>query len=83
MSRQSLVVEANYVDFGSDGSVAGVTSIRTVQLNGTGQGGEPVLQQLDGFQATSPYGGFQAMSDYDGFQAMPDCDGYQSTRRRW
>jgi hypothetical protein len=81
LSKQSLVVEANYVDFGSDGSVVGVTSIRTVRLNGTGQGREPELE-LDGFQATSLYGGLQAMSDYDGFQAMPGYGDSRSTRRR-
>ena len=73
LSKQSLVVEANYVDFGSDGSVVGVTGIRKVQLNGNGRGGEPELFQQDGFQA---------MSDYDGFQAMPVSGGSQSTQRR-
>lgn len=83
VSKQSLVVEANYVDFGSDGSVVGVTSIRTVQLNGTGRGAELVLLNPSGFPAPLN-GGFQAMSDYDGFQAMPDYSGSQHTqRRRW
>jgi hypothetical protein len=33
LSRQGLVVEANYVDFGTAGSVAEVTNIRTIQIN--------------------------------------------------
>jgi hypothetical protein len=33
LGGRGLVVEANYVDFGTSGSVAEVTSIRTVQIN--------------------------------------------------
>ncbi len=82
LSKQSLVVEANYVDFGSDGSVVGVTNIHTIQLSGTEQGGQPALQQMGAFQAHSLYGSFQAMSDYNGFQAMPGYAGSQRNRRR-
>jgi hypothetical protein len=81
LSKQSLVVEANYVDFGSDGSVVGVTHIRTVQLTGSGREAELVRVDPTGFP-TPLYGGFQAMSDYDGFQAMPDYTGPAGTRRR-
>lgn len=50
LSKRDLVVEANYVDFGSGGSVADVTSIRTLQINGTGQRGKPALERLGDFQ---------------------------------
>jgi hypothetical protein len=84
LTKQSLVVEANYVDFGSDGSVVGVTNIRTVKLDVTEQGREPVLLQQGDIQATALYGGFQPASDYDGFQAMPgEVDPLSMQRRRW
>jgi hypothetical protein len=83
LSKQSLVVEANYVDFGSDGSVVGVTGIRTVQLNGTGRGAGLVFLSPGDFPA-SVNAGFQPMPDYDGFQAMPGYSGSPATRRwRW
>jgi hypothetical protein len=82
LSNQSLVVEANHVDFGPDGSVVAVTNIRTVQLNGAGQGGEPGILQSNGFLVPSLYGGFQGMSDYAGFQPMPGDGGSENPRRR-
>lgn len=84
LTKQRLVVEANYVDFGSDGSVAGVTNIRTVRLNGAGQGQEQLLMQVGDIQGAALYGSFQPMSDYDGFQAMPGENSSPGTqRRRW
>jgi hypothetical protein len=55
LSKRGLVVEANYVDFGSGGSVAEVTTLRTLQINGTGPRGEPALLQQDDFQETYGY----------------------------
>jgi hypothetical protein len=52
-----LVVEANYVDFGSMGSVVEVTNIRTVRVGTSSKPGEPEQQ---------PLGDFEGMSGYDG-----------------
>jgi hypothetical protein len=52
LSKQDLLVEANYVDFGSGGSVADVTSICRVQFPGTGQGRKPAVLQPGDFQGT-------------------------------
>ena len=54
LSKRALVVEANYVDFGTFGSVANVTSIRTVEIKATGK---PELQPLGDFQGMSGYTG--------------------------
>ena len=83
LTKQSLVVEANYVDFGSDGSVVGVTNIRTVQLDAA-EKGRPVFMQPGDIPGANLYGSFQATSDYNGFQALPGEDGLGTTqRRRW
>lgn len=54
LTKRDLVVEANYVDFGSDGSVVNITSIRTVQVGGirrgAGAGAQPAFPQLTDFQ---------------------------------
>jgi hypothetical protein len=55
LGKRGLVVEANYVDFGTHGSVADVTSIRTVRIDGPRPKGEPL-----------PLGDFQGMSGYNG-----------------
>jgi hypothetical protein len=85
LSKQSLVVEANHVDFGPDGLVVAVTNIRTVQLNGAGQGREPGILLSTGSPVPSLYGTYQGMSDYAGFQPLPGDGASQNTprRRRW
>ena len=55
LSKRDLLVEANYVDFGSSGSVADVTIICTFRINSTGNRGEPALLQQADFQETSGY----------------------------
>jgi hypothetical protein len=50
LSKQDLLVEANYVDFGSGGSVADVTSICRLQFPGTRQGRKPGVLQSGDFQ---------------------------------
>jgi len=50
LGKRDLLVEANYVDFGTGGSVADVTSIRALQVTATGQRGGPVLLQQSDFQ---------------------------------
>jgi hypothetical protein len=82
LSKESLVVEANYVEFGSDGSVVGVTNVRTVQLNAAGPGRGSVLAQPGDYQTARLYGGVETMPDYNGFQTIGEYGGPQSTRRR-
>jgi hypothetical protein len=50
LTKRDVFVEANYVDFGSDGSVVEVTNIRTIQINGTCQGDTPALLPLGDIQ---------------------------------
>jgi len=50
LTRANLVVEANYVAFDSGGSVLNTANIRTIQFDGSRQGGEPVLSQPRDFQ---------------------------------
>jgi hypothetical protein len=50
LTRRNLVVEANFVAFDSGGSIMNTANIRTIAVDGTRQGGEPVLSQPLGSQ---------------------------------
>ncbi len=58
LTKRGLIIEANYVDFGSSGSVADVTIISTFQIEGSGHRGEPAFLQGD-FQETSGYDSYR------------------------
>ena len=58
LTKRGLIVEANYVDFGSSGSVADVTIISTFQIEDSGHRGEPAFLQGD-FQETSGYDSYR------------------------
>lgn len=50
LSKRDVTAEANYVDFGSGGSVVEVTNICTIQVKGTFQGDTPALLPLGDIQ---------------------------------
>jgi hypothetical protein len=56
-SGRALVVTASYVDFDGAGSVAGVTGIRTVQIDSVRPTEVPLWPRLTDFQAMSGYNG--------------------------